>query len=242
MRDAARHVASFAVLAAFLAFNTATSKSHSGSPPIPPPAIDSGVAKKSVDASVPVVKDVDVAAVTKSQCTGKTNDMCRCLADFGKGTTPIDLPATGQDIWAGYTYGTGRLPWFMKIQRGYTPAPDPSLEDEVMDHSAAMQVVRPESAPEADTSSLLSAVKDGKPEPAGNRAGELMHTWSPADWYAMARATSGSIALFTDKSPAHVFVRAAGTRLLVVEWDGGKLLKEGKVEAPLWCAEVWKLK
>src|SRR5258706_10811229 len=101
MRDAARHVASFAVLAAFLAFNTATSKSPSGYTPIPPPAIDAGLAKKSADASIPVVKDIEVAAVTKSQCTGKTNDLCRCLGDFAKGTKPIDLPATGQDIWAG---------------------------------------------------------------------------------------------------------------------------------------------
>lgn len=242
MKDAARHFASFAVLAAFLVFNTATSKAPSGYTPIPPPAIDAGLAKRSDAAAISVVKDIDVAAVTKTQCAGKTNDLCRCLADFGKGTTPIDLPATGQDIWAGYTYGVGRLPYFMKLQRGYTPAPDPLLEDEVMDHSAAMQVVRPESAPEADTSSLLSGVKDGKPEPAGNRAAELMHTWSPADWFAMARATSGSLALLTDKSPAHVFVRASGARLLLVEWDGGKPLREGKVEAPLWCAELWKLK
>jgi len=239
-----RHLASFLVLAAFLGLNTATSKSPGGysGPTPPPPVIDAGFAKSAGDAAPPKVLDLDTAAVTKSQCAGKSGDMCRILGEFSKGSTPKDLPATGQDVWAGWTYGGGRLPYFLKIQRGYTPSPNPALDDEVMEVSGALQSVPPANAPEADVSAWIASAKDGKPTPIGNRAGEFAHTYSPPDWFAMARATSGSIALLTDKSAPHIFVRASGTRLLVALYDGGKTLKIGKSEAPLWCAELWKVK
>lgn len=230
MRDRARHIASFFVIAGFLALNTATSKSPSGYSP-PPPPTDAGIAKIKFDAGPPTLADFPGAG-----CSGKT-DVCRILADFSHGTTPIDLPATGSDLWAGYVWGGARQPFFMKIQRGYTPAPDPALEEQVMDDSAAFDV-----ATEADGDAWITAVKDGKPAPSSNRAAEQAHGWSPTDWFAMAKAASGSIVLLTDKSPPHVFLRAAGTRLLVVLSKGGKPIKLGKVEAPQWVGEMWKTK
>jgi hypothetical protein len=230
--DRARHIASFAVIAFFLALNTATSKS--GGPyggPIPPPAVDAAVAKVKVDAGPPTIADLP-----GQSCSAKT-DLCRILADFSKGTTPIDLPATGSDLWAGYIWGGPRQPFFMKIQRGYTPAPDPALEDQVMDDSAAFDITS-----ESDGDAWIATVKDGKPALAGNRAFEQAHGWSPTDWFSMAKATSGSIALLTDRSAPHVFLRTAGTRLLVVLSNAGKPIKLGKVESGQWVGEMWKTK
>src|SRR5207244_3460801 len=87
--------------------NTATSKPPSGySGPIPPPPTDAAVAKSHGDAAPPTVVDLP-----PQTCTGKT-DVCRIMADFAKGTTPIDLPASGQDLWAGCVWG-GTSPWFV---------------------------------------------------------------------------------------------------------------------------------
>lgn len=232
MRDRARHIASFFVIAGFLALNTATSKS--GGPytgPIPVTPADAGLAKIKFDAGPPTIADLP-----SQTCAGKT-DVCRILGDFAHGTTPIDLPTTGSDLWAGHVFGGAKQTFYVKVQRGYTPSPDPALEDQVMDDSAAFDV-----ATEADGDAWITAVKDGKPDPAGNRAAEQARGWSPTDWFGMAKATSGSIVLLTDRSTPHVFFRTAGTRLLVVLSNGGKPIKLGKVDAPLWAAELWKAK
>ena len=232
MRDRARHIASFFVIAGFLALNTATSKS--GGPytgPIPVTPADAGLAKVKFDAGPPTIADLPGHG-----CSAKT-DVCRILGDFAVGTTPIDLPTTGSDLWAGYVWGAGtRQPFFVKIQRGYTPSPDPKLDEQVMDDSAAFDV-----SSESDADAWIAAVKTGKSAPAGNRAYEQATGWSPTDWFGMAKATSGSIVLLTDKSPPHVFLRTSGNRLLVV-LNSGKPLKLGKVEAAEWVGEMWKTK
>lgn len=252
MKDAKRHLGGLAVLGAFLAFNTATSKAPSpGLGPGPTPVYADAAAVEAAPPAHSSAKDLDVPAATSALCTGRAGEPCRILGEFATATELKDLPATGQDVWFGFSYAIGgsadkkRELFFLQIQRGYTPSPEPTLDPAVLDVSGSARALVPDDATEEkDAVALLMALRKGDPAPAGNKAAEYMRTNAPKDWRAMVKTTGASIGVLTGTGEPHVFVRKAGARVLVVEYDGGKLLGhvDKGITAKAWIAELWKLK
>lgn len=250
MRDAKRHLATTAVLGAFLALNTATSKRPvpGGGPGPAPVYADAAIAAPALPHAT--AADLDVAAATRALCTGRAGDPCRILAEFASATELKELPATGQDVWFGFSYALGgtadkrRELFFLQIQRGYTPSPDPALDSAVLDVSGSARTLTPDGAAEdKDAIALLMALRKGDPAPPANKAAEYMTTNAPKQWRAIVGTAGGSLALLTDASAPHIFVRKSGKRVLVVEYDRGKLFGHADkgLFAKAWCAELYKL-
>jgi hypothetical protein len=195
--------------------------------------------------------DLDLPAATRALCTGRAGEPCRILSEFATATELKDLPATGQDVWFGFSYAIGgtadkkREMFFLQVQRGYTPSPEPTLDPAVIDVSGSARALVPDDpSEEKDAVALLMALRKGDPAPAKSTAAEYLKTDAPKEWRAMVKTTGASIGLLMGAGDPHVFVRKAGTRVLVVEYDGGKLLGHADkgISAKAWCAELWKLK
>lgn len=250
MQDATRHLGSAAVLVAFLAFNTATSKRPApGGAPGPAPVYGDAAVATPAPARASAT-DLDVSGATRALCTGHASEPCRILSEFASATELKDLPATGQDVWFGFSTALGgtadrqRELFFVQIQRGYTPSPEPKLDSAVLDVSGSARTLTPDSvSEEKDAVALLIALRKGAPAPPGSKAAETITTNAPKEWRAMVRTDGASLALLTGAGNPHVFVRKAGTRMLVVEYDGGKLLGHADkgLFAKAWCAELYKV-
>jgi len=132
-------------------------------------------------------------------------------------------------VWVGYSYGgaagTTRKPFFLKVQRGYTPSPLPRLEKDVMEVSATGQDLSA-----ADADALIAIAQSGAAVPTTNHAAQYARSYSPTDYSSMLRTNGASIAVMVDRTDAHVFLRASGAKLLYVD-TGSKPV----------AVEMWKL-
>lgn len=251
MKDAWRHAGGALVLGAFLLFNTATSKAPVPGPmPGPAPVYADAAPMEARPPAHSAATDLDVPGATRALCAARAGEPCRILSEFATATELKDLPTTGQDVWYGFSYAIGgtadkkRELFFLQIQRGYTPSPEPSLDPAVLDVSGSGRALIPDDASEEkDAVALYTAVKKGDPAPKGSKTAEYVRSNAPKEWRAMVKTTGASIGLLLGPGQPHVFVRKAGDRVLVVEYDGGALLGHADkgVSAKAWCAELWKL-
>ena len=239
--DLRRHLGSAAILAGFLALNTATSKR--------PPDVDAAPAPTTaVTTATPKDLDVD-AAIAALGCTGVKTDACRILHDFKTAAAFADFPTTGQDLWVGESFplkgaaGSDREPNFLQLKAGATP--DATIPaSALLDVSGSMRSLIPENAGEKkDSDAVLEALRHGKPVPKGSKAIDYMRTVVPPSGYRTMLRAGGSVGMLVDRAYAYSYYRKSGDRLLVVEYDSGATLthKTGGPAAEAWCTELWKV-
>lgn len=234
-----RHVASVAVLAVFLAFNVATSKSKSGSttgsPTATPTALATGAAGS--------LADIDPRAIKSSLGCGSGKDACRILDEFASATTLDETPPSDTTkVWMGQTFALGgsadgkRQYFFLQIRRGTAAAPSNVPATDLLPTTGSARWLRPENADEErDAAAVFKALESGSPLPARSGARDFIRKPAPAsDTYPMAKTSGVSIAVVRRDS-ASAYLRKTGKRVLSIEYSNGDLLDNAKV----WCAEAW---
>jgi hypothetical protein len=250
--DWKRHLGSAAVLAAFLAFNTATSKAPSGSSG----GSSGGSGTSTVTGKTSSAPDLDIGntsaalgCVGGAAAGGKKSEGCRVLNDFVSAGPLADLPTSGEKVWVGYSYAVGgsgdgkREYFFLQLKPGRTSPLAPLPDDAALDISGAARSLLPENpAEERDTGALVTALRAGSPAPAGNAAAAFVRTARPPDGYRSVVRTTGASVAIMSPGPLYAYIRKIDNRVLVIEYDGNLLAhKSGGAQAKAWCSELWAL-
>src|SRR5688572_18295301 len=180
--DIRRHAASALVLASFLAFNTATSKSGSSGSS----TSSSTVGPVGTPSSTP---DLNISSVQSALgCAAKPSSQgCRILNEFDGADPLTALPSSGRDVWYGESYGVGgsaddkRELFFLQLEK--TPSGE---------RLGSARSLIPENAGEVtDANAVLSAARRGASSPKGSRAADFMRTAVPPKGAQALVATTG---------------------------------------------------
>lgn len=236
-----RHLGSAALMAVFLVFNTATSKDPASSAPSAP---SSGAAASGV---VGAPAEVDAARVaTALGCPGAGGDACRVLEDF-KSAGSIAEPSEDQEVYVGYSHGKGGLReyFFLQLKRGAVQAAPGVPAAAVLPYGGAARSLIPDNPGEdKDAAALVAAVKAGGKAPAGSKAADFVRTAKPPEGFRSVARTAGASQMITASGLPFVFIRRSGDRVLVVEYEGGNLLRHARSSgsSPAWVAELWRLR
>ncbi len=239
--DFERHVASAAVLAGFLALNTATDK---------PKSDTSGTTSSAAPTSaVPATKtpvDLDVAAAIKELgCAGKKTDGCRVLSDFEGASTAPDLPDTGRTFWFGQTYGIGDAGdgkkdfYFLTMSSGAAVPPTGVSDKDTLDATGSAQTLVPSDEYERqDAVAFLGALKAGK-KPSVSSAELYITTFRrPKGEAPFVKTVGASSGVFYPDAPLYTFMRKKGDHMVLVEYRGGTTFGD-KIMAKAWVSELW---
>lgn len=226
------------LMAGFLGLTTATSKPKKDASPdagaaIPPPAPPAPAPTSTSPA------DIDPLAILLTlNCGSKPgNAGCRLLEEFQSADVWVDLPIT-ETVWFGESNAIGGLADGKKelffLQVGGSAA----------GFSASARALLPDNAREAqDAFKLLAATKTGGSVP-NSEAAKFMKAASPAATKRSIVKTRGKSQAFL-QTPAQVYIRAKGDRLLLVEHTGNFLAHDsakGPGSALAWVAELHRLR
>lgn len=231
----ARQVGSVLVMAAFLAFTTATSKPKKDAPSVAD-AADAVPAPSATAANAPPA-DVDPAAIAVTLgCANRPgNAGCALLRDFDTADALVDLPAV-ETVWFGESHAIGGLAdgkselFYVQVNAG------------PLGLTGIAHTLLPDNAHEAqDAFKLLAAARAGTTLPS-SEALKFMKT--PAEGKRTVLRTRGRSQTFAE-TPPQVFLRAKGDRLLVVEHTGNFIAHEtgkGPGSALAWVSELFRLR
>jgi hypothetical protein len=241
MKTWQRHVASALVLGAFLAFNTATSKptksgggTATASPPITttsPTTAPRG--RRGVDVDLG-----DVRAAAGCSATTKS-DGCECLGDFAHAAKWSPLPK-GRESFAGRTYGRGGPADGRKNYFFLTVKPAPGATGLA---GLGSVLITDNAAEDADAESMVSALEKGKAAPKSSGAAKFIRGYEPPEYTTLIPTDGPSFDL--TQAGVETYVRELGERVLIVEFDDGKLVGIGEKvadKAKVWCSELYPLK